>query len=99
MSGRCALAWRALRPAARGPWSRRGLGVLVVLAAVLPAGSRAEESPAREFTGACYCRVQRELFCTANLTERQCDLRSKQAFCDDWFWKERLPCWNWGYGG
>jgi hypothetical protein len=35
--------------------------------------------------------------CTANLTER--DLRSRDALCDDWFWKERLACWNWGYGG
>jgi hypothetical protein len=19
--------------------------------------------------------------------------------CDDWFWLERRPCWNWGDGG
>lgn len=37
--------------------------------------------------------------CTAHLTARECELRSTQAFCDEWFWKERLPCWNWGYGG
>ena len=33
------------------------------------------------------------------LTERECRERCDEALCDDWFWKERLPCWNWGYGG
>jgi hypothetical protein len=37
--------------------------------------------------------------CTANLTERECDRASKHALCDEWFWRERLACWNWGYGG
>jgi len=22
-----------------------------------------------------------------------------EELCDDWFWLERRPCWNWGYGG
>jgi len=91
--------------ARRCPWPcgsgarRLALAGLLALAALVPAGSRADESRAFEFRGACYCRAQRELMCTPNLTARQCDLRSKEALCDDWFWKERLPCWNWGYGG
>jgi hypothetical protein len=51
------------------------------------------------FAGACYCRAAGTLECTGNLTERECRQRCDEAFCDDWFWKERLPCWNWGYGG
>jgi hypothetical protein len=39
------------------------------------------------------------LRCTANLTEPECRHRCDEALCDEWFWKERLPCWNWGYGG
>ena len=74
---------------------------LVLVVTLAPATVRAQdaESLRRELRGACYCRVQRELMCTANLTARECELRSTHAFCDEWFWKERLPCWNWGYGG
>ena len=49
--------------------------------------------------GACYCRAAGALHCTANLSERECRRQCDEALCDDWFWKERLPCWNWGYGG
>jgi hypothetical protein len=49
--------------------------------------------------GACYCRVGQTLQCTSNLSEPDCRQRCNDALCDDWFWKERLPCWNWGYGG
>lgn len=76
-----------------------GRGLLLIAIALAPGGSRADEVTSRELRGACYCRVQRELMCTANLTARECELRSTHAFCDEWFWKERLPCWNWGYGG
>ena len=51
------------------------------------------------FVGACYCRAAGTLECTGGLTERECRQRCDEALCDDWFWKERLPCWNWGYGG
>ena len=81
------------------PRRRLGRGLLLIAIALAPGGSRADEAPSRELRGACYCRVQRELMCTANLTARECELRSTHAFCDEWFWKERLPCWNWGYGG
>jgi hypothetical protein len=49
--------------------------------------------------GACYCRAAGALHCTGNLSERECRRQCDEALCDDWFWKERLPCWNWGYGG
>ena len=49
--------------------------------------------------GACYCRMAETLECSANLTERDCRRQCDEDLCDDWFWKERLPCWNWGYGG
>ncbi len=26
-------------------------------------------------------------------------MQCADALCDDWFWPERLTCWNWGYGG
>jgi hypothetical protein len=53
----------------------------------------------RPFLGACYCRVGQTLHCTSDLSEPDCRRRCDEALCDDWFWKERLPCWNWGYGG
>jgi hypothetical protein len=76
------------------------LSVVVLAAAAI--GSWAED-PARRaetvFRGACYCKTGATLQCTANLTERECRRQCDEALCDDWFWKERLPCWNWGYGG
>jgi len=53
----------------------------------------------RIFLGACYCRAGETLQCTSDLSESECRRRCDEALCDDWFWKERLPCWNWGYGG
>jgi hypothetical protein len=70
-----------------------GLGLLAAAAAAGPAA----ESPA--LRGACYCRAGVALQCTANLSEPDCRRQCDEALCDDWFWKERLPCWNWGYGG
>jgi hypothetical protein len=82
----------------------RAISVLVLLGAA--AGGFADEArrPAEDgtsvaFSGACYCRAAGALHCTANLSERECRRRCDEALCDDWFWKERLPCWNWGYGG
>ena len=49
--------------------------------------------------GACYCRAEGRLTCVAELTRLECDRRCAEEFCDDWFWLERRPCWNWGYGG
>ena len=70
-----------------------GLGLLVAAAAIGPAA----EPPVLH--GACYCRAGPALHCTANLSERECHRQCDEALWDDWFWKERLPCWNWGYGG
>lgn len=75
------------------------VGALVIIGALAAAGPAADQARRPELRGACYCRAQAELQCTADLTERECDRASKQALCDDWFWKERLACWNWGYGG
>ena len=73
--------------------------MMLIVVALVSARSAAVEADSREFKGACYCRAQGELMCTANMTARECDLRSKLALCDEWFWKERLACWHWGYGG
>jgi hypothetical protein len=73
-----------------------GLALLVVAAAD---GRAAEPARPTVSHGACYCRMADALQCTANLTERDCRRRCDEALCDDWFWKDRLPCWNWGYGG
>ena len=52
-----------------------------------------------EFTGSCYCKTAGELRCVSDQTEVQCQRRCAEELCDDWFWLERRPCWNWGYGG
>ena len=78
---------------------RIALAAVLAIAALGSPRSAADETASPEFRGACYCRAEGRLMCTAHLTARECELRSTQAFCDEWFWKERLPCWNWGYGG
>lgn len=78
---------------------RLAAGAAVIVAALAVAGPAADQARRPELRGACYCRAKAELLCTADLTERECDRASKHALCDDWFWKERLACWNWGYGG
>jgi len=40
-----------------------------------------------------------ELKCVGVVTKSACDKQCAEALCDDWFWMERLTCWNWGYGG
>lgn len=72
---------------------------LVLLAGSGADGRAAEAERAGGLRGACYCRMAAALQCTADLTEPECRRRCDEAICDDWFWKERLPCWNWGYGG
>jgi len=55
---------------------------------------------AADLEGACYCRAGGELrWCVTQLTERACRDRCASELCDDWFWLELRPCWNWGYGG
>jgi hypothetical protein len=74
------------------------LAIVATAAAGSGAGNPAAD-PETAFRGACYCKAGATLQCTADLTERECRRRCDEALCDDWFWKERLPCWNWGYGG
>ena len=72
----------------------RAIGLAVVVTAAV-----CGDGVAADWRGACYCRAAGTLQCTAELTERECRRRCEEALCDDWFWKERLGCWNWGYGG
>lgn len=71
---------------------------LIALGMLLPAGSSADD-PRFVFQGACYCRRAAQLDCLGELTSVECHRRCAEALCDDWFWLERRPCWNWGYGG
>jgi hypothetical protein len=78
---------------------QRGLLALVLLlVAAMPAASRAAD-PRFVLDGACYCRRAGQLDCLGRTTRAECDRRCAEALCDDWFWLERRPCWNWGYGG
>jgi len=86
-----------LRPTARA-LRRVGLGGLLPLMIVVVAAT-GEERSRFELRGACYCRAAGQLSCVGDVTERECDQRCAEALCDDWFWLERRPCWNWGYGG
>jgi len=74
--------------------------VVAMLASAPAVESRAHDPAAQpEFLGSCYCRSEGRLSCTADLTLGVCRQRCDDELCDEWFWKERLPCWNWGYGG
>ena len=81
-----------------GARARRHAPIALMLALGLTGGSFAQQSR-WELTGSCYCRTAGELHCVADQTEAQCQHRCVQELCDDWFWLERRPCWNWGYGG
>jgi hypothetical protein len=70
------------------------------LALLAAGGVGSAQPPARwELRGACYCRAKTDLMCVADMTERACTEKCRAELCDDWFWLERRPCWNWGYGG
>jgi len=75
------------------------LGLLTIAAPGGTGARRVEAFRAEIFRGACYCRTAGALRCTGGLSEAECRKRCDEALCDEWFWKERLPCWNWGYGG
>ena len=78
---------------------RAALGLLLIAATGSSGATGARGEVPRTFLGACYCRAAGTLTCTSDLSEPDCRRRCDEALCDDWFWKERLPCWNWGYGG
>jgi hypothetical protein len=78
---------------------RRFLVGLTLLGGLLMNGDSAAQEPRFPLLGACYCQAARELRCAGDLTERECRHRCEHELCDRWFWLERRPCWNWGYGG
>ena len=83
-----------------GPRVRRGASIALTLALALTAAQGTVAQPTSSpFTGSCYCRAAGELHCVSDQTEDQCQKRCAEELCDDWFWLERRPCWNWGYGG
>jgi hypothetical protein len=73
-------------------------GAALSLLLLVAVGAAVADAPAT-FLGACYCRAAGTLRCTSDLSEPDCQRHCNEALCDEWFWKERLPCWNWGYGG
>jgi len=74
------------------------LGALLAIGLTSAGGTFAQRTR-WELTGSCYCRASGELHCVSDQTEDQCKRRCAEELCDDWFWLERRPCWNWGYGG
>jgi hypothetical protein len=82
-----------------GRLARRALVRLVTLSAIALAATAAADERATAVRGACYCRSGGHVECVANVTRTDCERNCKLALHDDWFWLERRPCWNWGYGG
>ncbi len=76
-------------------------GFCVILGVVVPSPVATAPPDSRhvEFFGACYCRAMNQLTCVGVVTRAACNKQCAEALCDDWFWMERLTCWNWGYGG
>lgn len=76
-----------------------GFCLLLCVAAVPFVTIAISDAQPSEVHGACYCRAMSELKCVGVITRAQCNKQCAEALCDDWFWMERLACWNWGYGG
>ena len=76
-------------------------GTCVMLGILMPrsVATAPPPSPSAELRGACYCRAMGQLNCVGVITQAECNKHCAEALCDDWFWMERLTCWNWGYGG
>jgi hypothetical protein len=49
-------------------------------------------------TGACYLTFGERLECLEDASEGECRQRCDDLLCDSYTWRDRLPCWNWGYG-
>jgi hypothetical protein len=90
----------------------RCLALIAAILAIPTTPCRAERPPQAEaphpvprqmspapLTGACYLTFGERLECTADSTESECHQRCDDLLCDDYTWIDRLPCWNWGYGG
>jgi hypothetical protein len=75
------------------------LFAVVSLASLATAASSVQDAQRDVLRGACYCQAADHLNCLGVLSERECNNRCAEELCDDWYWLERRPCWNWGYGG
>ena len=76
-----------------------GLGVILGFVVPSSVATVPPDNRNAELHGACYCRAMSQLKCIGVVTQAQCNKQCAEALCDDWFWMERLACWNWGYGG
>jgi hypothetical protein len=84
---------------ARAGISLAGFCLFLCVAAAPLVTTGISDAQPPELHGACYCRAMRELKCVGVITRAQCNKQCAEALCDEWFWMERLNCWNWGYGG
>ncbi len=75
------------------------LFAVVSLASLATAASSVQDAQRDVLRGASYCQAADHLNCLGILSERECNNRCAEELCDDWYWLERRPCWNWGYGG
>ena len=92
--------WREIIAGGAATTMRRfAIGLTLLGGLLAGGGSLAAQEPRFVLVGACYCQAASELRCAGELTERDCRQRCEQELCDRWFWLERRPCWNWGYGG
>lgn len=57
------------------------------------------EAGPRGLKGACYLTFAERRECVADTTEAECRQHCDDQLCDSYAWLDRLPCWNWGYGG
>ena len=77
------------------------LAALIVLLALTVTGYSAQRASPPVLPGACYCRRAKALNTSQwpSSPDWSAIAGWAEEFCDDWFWLERRPCWNWGYGG
>jgi len=85
--------------------------VVALLAAPAASGGAERPQPAGEprpgpgqatpdaLRGACYLTFAERRECVADTTEPECRQSCDTLLCDSYAWLDRLPCWNWGYGG
>jgi hypothetical protein len=91
------------------PFARAALILALLGAPARPDGAERPPRPVAEpepgpgqpgpLTGACYLTFGERQDCIADTSESDCRRRCDDLLCDSYAWRDRLPCWNWGYGG